>query len=330
MQQPVPAARAMRAALMLLACALAGSLAVSPARAAGRASVLNLSPNDTFYSALQWPATSIGLPAAWALTLGSPSVTIAVLDTGVTPVPDLAGALVPGYNFVGGNTNTADDNGHGTEVASIAAARTNNKLGIAGACGRCSIMPVKVLDANGVGSPATIALGVAWAVAHGAKIINLSFYSGQDSPVLDTAIAAAIAQGVTVVIAAGNSGASDPGAAGYPAAASPDAIRVAGLDARNALYGWSNRGSSVDIAAPGDAAAAMTHGTFFLGLQGTSVAAPVVAGVAGLMLSANPTLGPAAVKSLIDSTGTRVPGLDVASGRRLNAFAALMAASAKA
>jgi thermitase len=330
LRQYVPAARAVRAALMLLACALFGWLVASPAHAAGRTSSLGLAPNDTFYSELMWPATSIGLPRAWALTLGKPSITIAVLDTGVTPIPDLAGALVPGYNFVGGNANTTDDNGHGTEVASIAAARTNNKLGIAGVCGRCSIMPVKVLDSKGVGSPATIAQGVTWAVAHGAQIINLSMDSSEDNPVIDVAIAAAVAHGVTVVIAAGNAGSSDPAARGYLGGSSPDAIRVAGLTAGNTLFGWSNRGHAVDIAAPGAAAAAMSHGSFFLGLQGTSVAAPMVAGVAGLMLSSNPRLSPALLKALIDSTGTQVPGLDVASGSRLNAFAAVLAASRKA
>jgi subtilisin family serine protease len=330
LHQPVPAARAARAALMLLACAFAGWLVVAPARAAGHASSIGLAPNDTFYPELMWPATSIGLPRAWALTLGKPSVTIAVLDTGVTPIPDLKGALVPGYNFVSGNTNTIDDNGHGTEVASIAAARTNNKIGIAGVCGRCSIMPVKVLDAKGVGSPATIALGVTWAVAHGAQIINLSMDSSQDNPVIDAAIAGAVAQGVTVVIAAGNAGSSDSAGTGYLGAGSADAIRVAGLTVGNTLFGWSNRGSAVDIAAPGMAAAAMSHGSFFLGLQGTSVAAPMVAGVAGLMLSSNPTMAPAMVKSLIESTGTPVAGLDVATGRRLNAFAAVLAASRKA
>jgi len=324
MLRVVAQARLLRAAILISACGFACALAVSPASAARQAVIASLSPNDAFYSELAWPATSIQLPQAWALTTGSPSVTIAILDTGVTPVPDLRGALVPGYNFVADNTDTLDDNGHGTEVASIAAARIDNHIGIAGVCGRCSIMPVKVLDANGNGSPETIAEGVTWAAAHGANIINLSVYSNEDSPVLDAAIAAATAQGVTVVIAAGNSGSSNPAAGGYPAAASPSAIRVAGLNAHNNLFGWSNRGSSVDIAAPGAASAAMDQGTFFLGLQGTSVAAPVVAGVAGLMLSENSSLTPADVKSLIDSTGTPLPGLDVSSGRRINAYAALL------
>lgn len=318
------AARCLRAAALTLSCGLGCVLAASPALGARQSSAVSLLPNDALFSQFAWPAKAIDLPRAWALTLGSPKVTIAILDTGVTPVPDLAGALVPGYNFVAGNTDTLDDNGHGTEVASIAAARVNNHIGIAGVCGRCSIMPVKVLDSSGNGSPSTIADGVSWAVAHGAQIVNLSVDANEDSPVLDAAIAAASAQGVTVVIAAGNSGSSG---ASYPAASSPDAIRVAGTNAQNNLFGWSNRGASVDVAAPGAASAAMTNRTFFLGLQGTSVASPFVAGVAGLMLSKNGALSPAAVKSLIESTGTPL-GLDVSSGREVNAYRALTGAMA--
>jgi subtilisin family serine protease len=323
----LPAAtRSLRATALALTTGVACLLAASPALGAGKTSTVSLLPNDALFSEFAWPAKAIDLPHAWALTLGSPKVTIAILDTGVTPVPDLAGALVPGYNFVANDTDTLDDNGHGTEVASIAAARVNNHFGIAGVCGRCSIMPVKVLDANGNGNPETIAEGVNWAAAHGAQIINLSVYSNDDSPVLDAAIAAATAQGVTVVIAAGNSGSSNPAQGGYPAASSPDAITVAGTTAASSLFGWSNRGSSVDVAAPGAASAAMTNRTFFLGLQGTSVASPIVAGIAGLMLSENGTLAPAAVKSLIESTGTPLAGLDVASGRQVDAYRALLGA----
>jgi subtilisin family serine protease len=302
-------------------------LAASPA---GRPSGLlraALVPNDTFFSGLTWPAKSADLMRAWDLTMGTSSVTIAVLDTGVSPVPDLAGALVPGHDFIRGGNDTTDDNGHGTQVASVAAARTGNGMGIAGACGRCSIMPVKVLDANGVGNSTTVAQGIDWAVAHGANVINLSMATTGNEQVLTTAISAAVARGVTVVIAAGNSGSDNPSAGGYPAAGSADAIRVGAIAQNNTLYSWSNRGSWVDIAAPGSAEAATAQGTYFLGVNGTSVAAPFVSGVVGLLLSENPSLTPAAVKALLEATGKPVAGLDVASGKRLDAYAALVGAA---
>ncbi|HWB21800.1 MAG TPA: S8 family serine peptidase [Gaiellaceae bacterium] len=315
-------------ALLLVATfAVAGAFVPAPAFAGARGTAQQLVPNDPLYAKFSWPAASINLPQAWHLTLGSPSVTIAVLDTGVSPVPDLAGALVPGYNFVADNTDTTDDNGHGTEVASIAAARTNNGIGIAGVCARCSIMPVKVLDANAVGSPGTVAEGVTWAAAHGAQIINLSLYSTQDNAVLSAAIEAAVTQGVVVVVAAGNSGSSNPALGGFPAATSPDAIRVGGVNSANALYGWSDSGSWVDVAAPGAAAAATTAG-YALGIQGTSVATPIVSGVVGLMLSYKSSLGPAAVKSILESTSTPVIGLQVASAGTVDAYAALVGAGA--
>lgn len=320
------------AALALAAGLLAGSATaettLSQSERAARSQVVvhaALTPNDTFFSNLSWPATSINLPSAWDATLGDPSITIAIVDTGVNAVPDLAGALVPGYDFVHGNASSADDNGHGTEVASVAAARTSNGVGIAGVCGRCSIMPVKVMDASGSGSSSTVAQGIAWAAAHGAKVINLSATTPADDPVLDAAIASATAGGAVVVLAAGNNGSTDPASGGYPAASSPEAIRVAGVDENGGLFSWSNHGSWVDVAAPGSGEAATAGGQYFLGVQGTSIAAPFVSGIAGLLLSRNSGLAPAAVKSLIVSNGQQIAGLDVSSGRRVDAYASLVA-----
>jgi thermitase len=284
-----------------------------------------MTPNDAFFADWSWPAQTTGLQQAWDATLGDPSVTIAVLDTGVSPVPDLEGALLPGVDLVNGDDDARDDNGHGTQVASVAAARVNNGVGIAGVCGRCSILPVKVLDANGSGSVATVAQGIGWAVDHGARIVNLSAAGPSDDPALDAAIDDAVARGVVVVIAAGNAGSTDPAAGGYPAAAASSAIRVAGVDRGGALYSWSNHGPWVDVAAPGAVATAGRDGSFLLGAQGTSLAAPMVAGVAGLLLSYQPTLSPVAVKSLLTTNGVVAPGLDVTSGRIVNAASALAA-----
>ena len=312
----------------LLACATtAAALLALPGAAQAASPRLQavLAPNDAYFPVWSWPAQETGLQQAWDATLGDPSIAIAILDTGVSPVADLQGALLPGVDLVNGDDDASDDNGHGTQVASVAAARINNGVGIAGVCGRCSILPVKVLAADGSGSSATVARGIAWAVDHGARVVNLSAAGPSDDPTLDAAIADAVARGVVVVLAAGNAGSSDPAAGGYPAAAAATAIRVGGVDRFGALYGWSNRGTWVDVAAPGALATALPDGTFALGAQGTSLAAPVVAGIAGLLLSYRPTLAPDAVKTLVTTTGTATSGLDVGSGRVVDAAAALTA-----
>ena len=280
-----------------------------------------LVPADPFYWTARTPARVSGLEQAWDVTLGDPSITIAVVDTGVDPIPDLASALVPGHDFLGGDTT--DPNGHGTEVASVAAARIDNGIGIAGACGRCSVMPVRVLDAQGQGLTSTVAEGVTWAADHGARIINLSLAGTNDDPVLDAAIAYATDHGAVVVIAAGNLGSSAPA---YPAAGASEAIRVAATDSAGALFPWSDHGGWVDIAAPGNPSVLLAGGGVSTAVLGTSLSAPLVAGVAGLLLSWEPTLGPAAVKDALLRGGAPAPGVDVASGRRLDAFGAFVAA----
>jgi subtilisin family serine protease len=310
------------AAALLGLAALAGSARAAGAPASARLQAV-LAPNDTFFADWSWPAQETGLQQAWDATLGDPSIAIAILDTGVSPVADLQDALLPGVDLVNGDDDASDDNGHGTQVASVAAARTNNGVGIAGVCGRCSILPVKVLRADGSGSSATVAQGVAWAVDHGARVVNLSAAGPSDDPGLDAAIADAVARGVVVVLAAGNAGTTDPAAGGYPAAAAATAIRVGAVDRFGALYGWSNHGPWVDVAAPGALATALPDGSFSLGAQGTSLAAPLVAGVAGLLLSYRPTLAPAEVKALLTTSGAVAPGLDVSSGRIANAASAL-------
>lgn len=131
---------------------------------------LTLSPNDPQFhypfnpcqSSLGcWPYSELNLPAAWDTTTGSASVTVAVIDTGVAPSHvDLSGAVLPGWNFVAGNANAADDNGHGTEVAGMIAARGNNGIGVVGSCWSCKILPVKVLSASGSGYASAVANGI--------------------------------------------------------------------------------------------------------------------------------------------------------------------------
>nr|BFE76557.1 hypothetical protein GCM10020092_098580 [Actinoplanes digitatis] len=111
-------------------------------------------------------------------------------------------AVLPGYNYVDNNTKAADDNGHGTMVASLIAARGDDAAGMAGACWGCSILPVKVLDSEGGGWDSDIAKGIVWATNNGAKIINMSLGGEDYAQVLADAVAYANLKGVLVVAAA--------------------------------------------------------------------------------------------------------------------------------
>jgi hypothetical protein len=268
----------------------------------------------------QWGLAQIGAPAAWALTMGSPSVVIAVLDTGVDfSQPDLQGAFVPGYDIVNGDSNPSDDNGHGTRTAGIVGARADNGVGISGVCPRCSIMPVKVVAADGTATALDVATGITWATDHGASIISLSL-GGTQSDAVSAAVSYAESKNVLVVAAAGNDGSSNPF---YPAA-DPGVLSVAASRPDGQLYPWSDRGSWVDVAAPGCDIATFRGGGYGR-LCGTSASTPVVAGLAGLALSYSPTSSAQAIEQAIVSGAHRVDGV---TGGRIDAVGTLAALGA--
>jgi subtilisin family serine protease len=265
---------------------------------------LTVTPDDELWPQ-QWGLQLTGFPEAWSRTRGSSHVIVAVLDTGVDLTQrELRGAFVPGYDFVNGDADPSDDEGHGTSVAGIIAARGNKHLGVAGVCWSCSIMPVKVLDAQGSGVDSVIAAGIIWAADHGARVINLSLGGPGVSQDLHDAIAYAVGKNAVVVAAAGNSGTSDRF---YPAA-DPLAISVAGTTAADKRYSWSNFGPWVLVAAPGCNVAPVRGGRdeFFCG---TSSAAPVVSGLAALALSTNPTATPADIAQAVERAAVPVPGV---------------------
>src|SRR6478735_949633 len=246
-------------------------------------------PNDPAYGGgFQDYLKTVRMPGAWDRSKGSLGTVVAVLDSGVDGRhPDLAGRTVAGWNAITGvglpAGASSDDLNHGTMVAGIIAAATNNGQGVAGVAWNARIMPVKVLDSTGQGSDTDLIEGITWAVGHGARIINLSLAGDVDNPALHTAIRNAVAKGVVVVAAAGNTGA---GAPEYPAAY-PEVIAVAATDTAGAVTDFSTHGSWVDVAAPGfdivstgrrDAA-----GNLYYSGDGTSFSAPIVSGVVALL-----------------------------------------------
>jgi subtilisin family serine protease len=289
LEQAVPAIHAYmvgvepsrRASVLAL---LRASDAVATADREGLVQALSADPNDADWD-YQWGLRLAGFPAAWNQSRASSPVTIAVVDTGVDPAqPDLRGALLAGFDFVNQTGDAPDDEGHGTAVAGIIAARSNNREGIAGICPSCSIMPVKVLDKNGTGDDTVVAAGIVWAADHGAQVINLSLGGPGATPELGAALAYARGKGVIIVAAAGNDGVTTPF---YPAA-DPNALSVAATDNRDHPYAWSNHGSWVDLTAPGCNPAPNLEGGYD-NFCGTSSAAPVVVGLVGLALATSPT-----------------------------------------
>ncbi len=260
-----------------------------------------LTPNDPIYP-MQWGLDHRGVNAnaAWDLTLGSPSVVIAILDSGIDLThPEFAGRVTAGWDFVNRDSVAQDDNGHGTHVAGVAAAAANNGVSGAGVAPGCSIMPVKVLDSAGLGSNFDIGEGIRWAADRGADVINLSIDSATYSDSIGKAVAYAHSADAVVVAAAGNRSTN----LGYPAAL-PGVVGVSALDPSLGLASFSNRGEKVDLAAPGVDIQSAARGGGSGTMGGTSMASPFVAGAAALVRSRNPLLNHAEVASMLVASAT--------------------------
>jgi serine protease len=310
-------------------------------------------PNDLLFP-LQWHMKMVDAERTWAIQKGDPAVAVAVLDTGVAyedfgkfrKAPDFGTTVfLPGFNALTGSSHANDDNFHGTHVASTISEATNNGVGVAGLAFGCALMPVKVLDSDGLGNFFDVADGVDFAVnfTQGGnkpvKVINLSLGGDSPSETLRRAIERAVEAGVTVVAAAGNEG---QGRVSFPASM-PNVIAVGAVDARKQRAPYSNFGPEIGVVAPGgninrdDDGDGYPDGVlqqsfdpdtaFFLGrfddfdyffVVGTSQATPHVAALAALLVRQGIT-EPAAVKAAIEQTAEDLgaPGRDDSFGHGL-------------
>lgn len=278
-------------------------------------------PNDIYYEN-QWNLSMVNLEAAWDQKKFSNSIKVAVLDSGLIPNHiDLEPNILKGANFIGSeiNENPADYNivnndisdenfasSHGTHVAGIIGAVTNNNNGIAGVSWGINILPVKVLDENLEGSYFDIAQGIYYAVDQGADIINLSLGGSNSTNYLENAIRYAFDRGVVLVAATGNNG----GEVLYPAAY-PETISVGAIGQDYRVEDYSNFGKEVDLVAPGtniySTSGYFDNGSFIQNYQnmtGTSMSAAHVSGAAALLLDSG--VDPRDIKSRLTSNSVKI------------------------
>ncbi|MEK6748832.1 MAG: S8 family serine peptidase [Pseudomonadota bacterium] len=325
----------------------------------------NVLVNDTRFS-LQWGLhntaqsggkvdADIDAPEAWDLQTGAANTVIAVIDTGVDyNHPDLTANIwsntgeipgngvdddgngyiddVRGWNFADNTNNPIDLNNHGTHVAGIIAASGNNATGVTGVNWLAKIMPLRFMDANGSGTTSNAIRALEYAVRNGARISNNSWGGPSPSRALSDAIIAANNAGHLFVTAAGNVAGDIDATPEYPASFNiPNIVTVASTDQSDNLSSFSNFGAvSVDLAAPGSQIHSTLRNNRYGSFSGTSMAAPFVAGVAGLVLSQNAGLTVAQIKSALLNNVDPLPGLQgkMVSGGRLNAFKAVSAVAA--
>jgi subtilisin family serine protease len=278
-------------------------------------------PNDYYFS-FQWHLSKIGAPDAWGISVGSSNVTVAVLDSGVdSSHPDLAGKLLSGWNFYNGNGDTSDVTGHGTAVAGVAAAATNNTVGVAGVGWKCLILPVRVTDENGYASYSLLSKGLVYAADRGARVAVVSFQIFNGSA-LTSAAKYFMDKGGLVFAAGGNTGQFE----NYTD--NPYIVSVSGTTSDD--KSWGSYGPYIDLSAPCSAIYTTIKGGGYGNVGGTSFSAPIAAGVAALIFSVNPSLTPSQVEQILEATAVDLgdPGYDIYYGwGRVDAYAALKMAS---
>jgi subtilisin family serine protease len=310
-------------------------------------------PNDPLFDT-QWAFAAVGTIAAWDMTLGNPAVVVAVVDTGVdlthedipadaiwTNTTELNGVAgldddgnglvddVRGWDWSDNDALPQDEHGHGTHVAGVIAAATDNGVGVAGHGRMVKVAPLRVLGANGSGTISNLVAGLDYTVSQGFRIVNLSLTVGFDSPALADAIAEAAETGVLVVTASGNFNGGVLWPAKYP-----DALAVAATTSDGIKASFSNYGPEIDLAAPGADISSTYLGNEYRSLNGTSMATPHVSALAALLLSLRPDLTRDQLIGTMTATAQDLnaatyPGADVYLGAgEIDFAAALRRASA--
>ncbi len=269
-------------------------------------------PNDPLFPQ-QWAYeqssdADVDGPLAWAMTTGA-AIPIAVLDSGIDAThPDLAAKIDPGYDVVDDDSDPADGTGHGTQVASVAAAHTDNGLGIAGSCWNCRIMPIRALDSNGSSMASWLMDALVWATDHGAEVVNYSAGNTFHSQVVLDAIRYARDAGVVVVAAAGNNGVQ----VAFPARYN-ETIASSASDELDHRASFASPGRELDHVAPGNNMRVAALGGGYASNGGTSLSSPLVAGLAGLIKTLHPQAGRDEVRDLINfgaEDGVGLPAQD--------------------
>ena len=295
-----------------------------------RAAAANFTPNDLYYPD-QWHFLPIQAPQAWDVTSGT-DVTVAVIDSGISRNgEDLdCRTFVDEYNALtdsSGPGSATDNNGHGTHVAGTIAQCTNNSIGVAGLAFSADLMPIKVLDETGSGSDASIAAGINWAATAGADVINLSLGAdcGTDlwpecsSDIINDAIDTAVTADAVIIAATGNNGES---VVGFPAN-HPDVIGVGAVDFNLDVTTYSNYGDAISLTAPGGDVDVdedndgwpdgVLQETFvkdeqsvpqwnYWYFQGTSMAAPHVAGAAAMLRAFDPLADRSQIREALEQS----------------------------
>jgi thermitase len=236
-------------------------------------------PNDPMLGN-QWGLISTRFRGAWSDANGG-TAKVAIVDSGVNSKHPDIGRIIAQRDFVEGDSVADDDNGHGTHVTGIAGALTDNGKGVAGGCFECELLIAKVMGPIGFTTDSRIVEGINWSVNQGAEVVNLSLGGSGDSSVLRTAVNRAYSQGAVMVAAAGNEGTNVPQ---YPAAYSK-VIAVSATTTDGRLARFSNRGDWVDLAAPGTDILSTSKSGGYHRMSGTSMSAPLVSGLAGLLAS---------------------------------------------
>ena len=266
----------------------------------------------------QWGLTAIGAPSVWTISRGV-GVTVAVIDSGSGPHPDLDANLDAGRTMFGfidsAGEIDVDVAGHGSHVAGIIAAVADNAIGGSGVAPQSRILPIRVLDSLGSGDSKDVSKAVRFAVDSGVRVINLSLGGSTESTSLTAAIQYAVDRNVLVVAAAGN-GAADstpkwPGASDLT-------IAVTAVDRYNSVTSFDQRGDYIDIAAPGSSI--LSTASYDYKIQsGTSMAAAFVSGAAALLFAAQPSITAAQVRDVLQRTATDIgaPGRDTTFGHGL-------------